>query len=938
MINRLVETNEQADVQYTSFSLDNMGRFLCNTLREAIDSTNIVVGNQKRDFDVIVIGGGSFGCAIAEALFVRDKTRSRRILILEQGPFVLPEHWQNLPFMGGTPNYSKPWVNDPNLNSVLLYPGLLYAIGGRSLAWGGWAPQPLHDGNNDEMNNWPASVIQDLTQTYYPNAATEIGVTATNDFISGPLQRVLRKQLYDALKANPPAGLILDKLPDHPIIAEYQRQNGGTLPSDAQLREWLDLPSTDTTVQADLLNMLKLEAPLAVQATTEPGFFPFNKFSAIPLIIQAARLTSNEADGVGAEPDARKRLMIVPSCHVQELITQTQPDGWVRVTGVRAIDSTGASFDISLRQPQADGSQGVAILALGTIETTRVALTTFQNSLGGRAAQRMGENFLAHLRSNLTIRIPKSALTSAFTPPKHIPVSAMFVKGKSLIGGRDHFFHFQITASGLSDIGNNAEAYLFKKVPDAEQVNAMAQADATTAVITIRGIGEMSPMNPDSQVGLAQTLGDVDFNRPKAYANLGNAMAPPAGSSQQTKDDATLWNAMDDFADQLALIFANKQPFEILMKNGKVLNVKANATAADLKQLRTVANNGALQVDIRDGLGTTHHEAGTMRMSIAPANGVTNEFGRIHDTTNCYVIGPALLPTTGSPNPMLTGVAMTRRTADLLTSSVLPKPAPFNVVSPWKPLFDGTGVSFNRWARVSPNNSSGFALINGEIVTYGLSDFGLLYYAAQAFNNFTLKAQVRVFNTAHRNSGIFVRFRDPLLDLPQPILQRISNANELRQDLSTDMALFKHNLAWGAVYSGFEVQIDDNAEADPRKTFYGSAEPPGLRKNRTGAFYKIPAKDPLPSSLQFDAEWQIYTPAPDLRMGAWYEFTIDVNNNSFTVDITDLERSMSVRTSTFQNTDTVRGVGIESGKPVGFVGLQSHPGSPVAFRNIQVKA
>jgi choline dehydrogenase-like flavoprotein len=91
-----------------------------------------------------------------------------------------------------------------------------------------------------------------------------------------------------------------------------------------------------------------------------------------------------------------------------------------------------------------------------------------------------------------------------------------------------------------------------------------------------------------------------------------------------------------------------------------------------------VANGGALQNDIRDPRGTTHHEAGTMRMSDDPAKGVTNDFGRIHDTTNCYVVGPALLPATGSPNPMLTGVAIAARTATLLTDSVLQKPLPFN--------------------------------------------------------------------------------------------------------------------------------------------------------------------------------------------------------------------------------------------------------------------
>ena len=53
---------------------------------------------------------------------------------------------------------------------------------------------------------------------------------------------------------------------------------------------------------------------------------------------------------------------------------------------------------------------GRYVLALGTIESTRLALTTFQSSLAGRAAARMGKNLMAHLRSNLTIRIPLTAL------------------------------------------------------------------------------------------------------------------------------------------------------------------------------------------------------------------------------------------------------------------------------------------------------------------------------------------------------------------------------------------------------------------------------------------------------------------------------------------------------------------------------------------------
>ena len=56
----------------------------------------------------------------------------------------------------------------------------------------------------------------------------------------------------------------------------------------ALLRDWLGLPATDTTPEAELRELFKLEAPLAVQSTTLPGFFPTNKFSAVPGLIRAA--------------------------------------------------------------------------------------------------------------------------------------------------------------------------------------------------------------------------------------------------------------------------------------------------------------------------------------------------------------------------------------------------------------------------------------------------------------------------------------------------------------------------------------------------------------------------------------------------------------------------------------------------------------------------
>jgi choline dehydrogenase-like flavoprotein len=141
--------------EFTSFTLDNMGRFFCNTLQEAVDSTSQLIAGRRRDFDVVVIGGGTFGSVVAEHLFNTDHTRSRRILVLEAGPFVLPEHVQNMPFQtgpaqsGGAPDLRVPWLNHPALN----YSGLIFAIGGRSLTWGGWSPELL----DEEWAAWPAA-------------------------------------------------------------------------------------------------------------------------------------------------------------------------------------------------------------------------------------------------------------------------------------------------------------------------------------------------------------------------------------------------------------------------------------------------------------------------------------------------------------------------------------------------------------------------------------------------------------------------------------------------------------------------------------------------------------------------------------------------------------------------------------------------------------
>src|SRR2546430_14076697 len=96
--------------EFTTFTLDTMGRYLANTLQEAIDSSHQTVGDSHRDFDVIVVGGGSFGSILAERLFLNDSTHSYRVLVLEAGPLAFPAHTPKLPFMGGEPGTDRPRV------------------------------------------------------------------------------------------------------------------------------------------------------------------------------------------------------------------------------------------------------------------------------------------------------------------------------------------------------------------------------------------------------------------------------------------------------------------------------------------------------------------------------------------------------------------------------------------------------------------------------------------------------------------------------------------------------------------------------------------------------------------------------------------------------------------------------------------------------------
>lgn len=822
--------------QRTDFSRDVLGRYVCNGLDEALHSANPQgrrsdgsPQNDARPFDLIVVGGGTFGSVIAAHMFHADKLHRHRILLLEGGPFVLTEHVQDLPMLGldipgatsiadlrraGQDRQVRNEVWGLAWHSNTPFPGLAYCVGGRSLFWGGWSPQLLDAemATGSGPGLWPASTVAELDDRYFREATEQIGVDETNDFIYGPLQNALRRQLFDGLVGKRVTDAIpLDALPDHPTVRFRQ-----TRPTVAELADLLGLlPSGTTLPMQDLRNLLKLEAPLAVQTRTLSGFFPFNKFSAVPLLMKAARAAQSEA----ANDDVKKRLMIVPNCHVRNLVTGHTPGGLTIV----AIDTNQGLVPVPPR--------GQLVIALGTIETTRLVLL----ALGGGGNGHAGHNLLAHLRSNLTIRIPRAALRTLDASVKALQAGALFVKGRHQhTDGSVGYFHLQITAAGLGALGTDSEAELFKKVPDIDTFDGFRDATATHIVITIRGIGEMEAQNSGNFVRLDPEADE--WGLPRAFVQF-----------SPTQRDFALWDAMDQAAMDVAKVFADTHPLEILGKT-------------------------------RDGMGTTHHEAGTLWMGDGgPSASPTNVDCRLNDLSNAFVASPALLPRTGSPNPMLTGVALARRLGDLL----VPPPTPYQPTDGFTALFDG--FTTDNWRMSIIKNQPGrddpgrFRIVDGALETVTGSDIGLYWCTTPTPPDFVLKLEWLRWEDWD-NSGVFIRF-------PHPDSKGYNNT------------------AFVGVDFGFEVQIDETGAPD------------GAAIHKTGAIYAQPN--------------QTLTQIPARPIGQWNEFEIQAKGQLYTVFLN------GTQVTEFRNSDPKRGLPSSPNAP-SFVGLQTHTGR-VAFRNIRIE-
>jgi len=436
------------------------------------------------------------------------------------------------------------------------------------------------------------------------------------------------------------------------------------------------------------------------------------------------------------------------------------------------------------------------------------------------------------------------------------------VKGKVQHAPNDFgFFHLQITASGLDKPSTDSEAELFKKIPEVELLDALRLSNDDNVVITIRGIGGMDPNNPGNRISLMQELDE--YGMPRAFVEI----APNAR-------DKALWDAMDEAADDVAKVFANGKPYEVFEPPQGVAKKIHQLAPTDLpsSKLPFAAR--------RDNLGTTHHESGALWMGTDPAKSVTDPDGRFHGVENTYVAGPALFPTIGSPNPMLTGTALA-----LMLGGRLKKPKP-QPSAGFQLLFDGASTA--SWRMSTIKNQPGrddpglFHVVKAGLESVPGKDLGLFYRPID-FDDFILSLDWLTWREDD-NSGVFLRFPDPT-------------------------SIDYNNTAFVAVNFGYEVQIDALARGAP---------PPGKsvdpRFRRTGAIYNEPTQ-------------ALDDAVVALGPGQWNHFEIRAKGNVFTVSLNGVLRT------TFTNTDANRAKAEPASR---FIGLQTHTGR-VLFRNIEIR-
>lgn len=390
-----------------------------------------------QQFDHIIIGSGFCALAYAERV-LRVKPQSR-VLIIERGPFFLPQHFQNLPvpyqkILGGL-SETFPWTLSASTRAgryIQWQHGMVPFFGGRSIMWSAWCPRPTEE----EFASWPQPVI-DAANEYFESAEELLQVISADE---------------------------IDK--DESTIDPNWRPIFGTLQDEltAALKKNLEkVPSATRT----------MAAPLAVGARDLKPI-DFNKFAVpgpmLELIDRQALLASA---GKGAP------LSVVTNCTVDRILQQNG-----RAT---ALETSRGVLNV--------GDANV-ILAMGTVPPTTLVLNSFPQ------VPSAGARFTAHFITAVVARVPRKDYSFA-KKLGELELGAYYIAGldKETEGPYQGQYHIQLTA--LSDKhpeknAANAARHMPDVVATASRQQLLESKDYVVFVAAV--LGEIDYRNPDNWV------------------------------------------------------------------------------------------------------------------------------------------------------------------------------------------------------------------------------------------------------------------------------------------------------------------------------------------------------------------------------------------------------------------------------------------------------
>jgi choline dehydrogenase-like flavoprotein len=435
---------------------------------------------EEEQFDYIVIGSGC--CALG---FVEKALRNNpkaKILIIERGPFFLPEHFQSLPLpyqqvIGGL-SETFPWTLSAKTHQgrfIKWQHGMVPFFGGRSIMWSTWCPRPTRE----EMEGWPETVI-DAASKYFKEAEELLNVIPADKIYISPER-----------KAQPDSDLHSDLLKNTPY--SKQRPVFGVLQQKLTTRIEKHLKKIDSAKRA-------FPAPLAVGVSQLLGI-DFDKFSTPSPLLELVDKQHQLAQRSEGEP-----LRIVTECVVTRILEQEGKP--------TALETTRGVVNIG---------DAKLILAMGTLPPTTLVLNSFPQ------VNKAGQRFTAHFISAIVARVCRKDF-DFHHELADLELAAIYIAG--IDEKTQGQYHIQLTALSDKNPDENARKaghYMPDVVATASPEQLCTSKDHIVFVCAV--LGELDHKNKDNW-----------FHKQDGSDLTSNVMLQVL----QNDNDSAVWDTMDE--------------------------------------------------------------------------------------------------------------------------------------------------------------------------------------------------------------------------------------------------------------------------------------------------------------------------------------------------------------------------------------------------------